>query len=67
MKFKISRTSIWDFEHTWDVKKIHQRAYREWKLEFIDIEDLEDLVEFSKECYIILDWESIEIYDYYRE
>lgn len=67
MKFKISRTSIRDFDHNKDVKDIHPRAYREWKQEFIDIEDLDDLVKLSEKEEIIIKWDRIELYDDYRE
>jgi len=67
MKFRISRTSIRDFDHKWDVKKIHPRAERGLDCGCEEIKDKEGLVMLSEESKIIVSWDSIEIYDSYRE
>jgi hypothetical protein len=52
MKFIIGRTSI--SKYTLDVSEIHPKAYRENNNNCIDIDTLEDLIELSQDCEIIL-------------
>ena len=63
MEFMITRTSLWT-----NNKKPTQQAYKEGGNWYIKINSLDELIELTrKEGQIIIDEDSLEIYDDYRE
>lgn len=63
MEFMITRTSLWT-----NNQKPYQKAYKEGENWYIKINSLDELIELTrKEGKIIIDEDSLEIYDDYRE